>query len=54
MRYVYAYGYRSRCAADLAIIDQIEAGFISEAEKPVAKSYKNNAGKTYWKIEVGS
>ena len=38
-RYVYATGYKSQMSAEMALIDMIEEGEISESERPEIKSY---------------
>ena len=38
-RYVYATGYKSRMSAEMALIDMIEEGEISESERPEIKAY---------------
>lgn len=48
--FTYAYGYKTRDAAMLAIEDMFANGEISECDRPEVASYKNREGKTRYRI----
>jgi hypothetical protein len=52
-RYTYAYGYRSRQAATIALEDMFAAGEVSPGERPKIYRYSCPAGPR-WAIDMES
>lgn len=48
----YSYGYRTKTQAELAIIDQMESDFLSRADRPRVRSYKNKNGHRRYRILI--
>ena len=51
-RHWYAYGYRSRDAAEDALEDCFAAGEVSACEAPEVRSYRARSGERRWGISV--
>jgi len=43
--YIYAYGYRTREAAELAIIDELSESCVSRCENPRVAPYRTEDGR---------
>ena len=52
--YIYAYGYRTREAAELAIIDEIEGDFLSWCQNPRVVAYRTKDGRKRYSIILDS
>ena len=48
----YAFGFRTKTAAELCIIDQMESDFLSRADRPRVGSYKTKDGRKLYRILV--
>ena len=48
--YIYAYGFRTREAAELAIIDEISESRVSRCENPRVVSYRTKDGRKRYSI----
>lgn len=48
----YAYGYRTREAAELAIIDEISGDFVSWSENPRVAPYRTKDGRKRYRILI--
>jgi len=48
--YVYAYGYRTHEAAELAIIDELSESCVSRCENPRVVAYRTKDGRTLYSI----
>ena len=51
-RYPYSYGYLNRERAELAALDFIAAGEVSEAERPQVAPYTNRKGARRYQITL--
>jgi hypothetical protein len=52
MIYSYSWGYRTRDAAQLALIDMMESGVISQGESPQIVPYQSTTGRTRFKVTL--
>lgn len=52
--YIYAYGYRTREAAELAIIDEIAESCVSRCENPRVVAYRTKDGRKRYSIVLDS
>jgi len=52
--YIYAYGYRTREAAELAIIDELSESRVSRCENPRVVAYRTKAGRKLYSIILDS
>ena len=50
----YAYGYRTREAAELAIINEIEGDFLSWCQNPRVVAYRTKDGRKLYSIILDS
>jgi len=50
----YAYGYRTREAAELAIIDDISECLLSPCERPHVAAYRTMDGRKRYRILIDS
>lgn len=48
----YAYGYKTRESAELAIFDEMSSDMLSNADRPRVASYKNKDGQRRYRILV--
>lgn len=48
----YAYGYKTREAAELAIISEMENDMLSRSDRPRVRAYKTRLGKTRYRILI--
>jgi hypothetical protein len=48
--YLYAYGYRTREAAELAIIDELSEARVSRCENPRVVAYRTKDGRKRYSI----
>jgi hypothetical protein len=48
----YAYGYRTKTQAELAIIDQMESDFLSRADRPRVAAYRAKDGRKLYRILI--
>ena len=48
----YAYGYRTRERAELAIIDDTSEGLLSPCERPHIAAYRTRDGRKFYRILV--
>jgi len=51
-RLTYAYGYKSRDAAEQSMLDDFATGDISHGDQPRVESYKTQDLKTRWRVTV--
>lgn len=52
LRITYAYGYRTRVAAEAALEDSFAHGDVSHADAPAVESYANRDGATRYRITL--
>ena len=52
--YIYAYGYRTREAAELAIIDELSESRVSRCENPRVVAYRTKDGRKLYSIILDS
>lgn len=52
--YIYAYGYRTREAAELAIIDELSESCMSRCENPRVVAYRTKDGRKLYSIILDS
>lgn len=51
-RYCYAFGYRSRTAAELALDNAFASGDVTPGECPAVNSYRLPGGELRWQITL--
>ena len=52
LRVTYAYGFKTRDAAETALVDCFANGEISEGEGPEISSYRSRDGALRWQITI--
>lgn len=52
LRVTYAYGFKTRDAAETALIDCFASGEIMAGERPEITSYRSRDGALRWQITI--